>query len=54
MHSSGDGTPLKSLKIFVNGPIGGLIYEGRELKFCCAPCIAKFQANPQRSLTKLP
>jgi hypothetical protein len=31
-----------------------LIYEGRELKFCCAPCIEKFKANPQRYLAKLP
>lgn len=31
-----------------------LIYEGRELKFCCAPCIEKFKANPQHYLAKLP
>ncbi len=29
------------------------IYEGRELKFCCAPCVAEFEANPAAFLSKL-
>ncbi|MFZ2282078.1 MAG: hypothetical protein WAW39_30060 [Prosthecobacter sp.] len=30
-----------------------LVYQGQELKFCCAPCVKKFQANPTRYLAKL-
>lgn len=30
------------------------VHEGQEIKVCCAPCIAKFQANPGRFLAKLP
>ena len=29
------------------------IYEGRELKFCCAPCVEEFEANPAAFLSKL-
>ena len=29
------------------------IYEGREIKFCCAPCVAEFEANPAAFLSKL-
>lgn len=29
------------------------IYEGREVKFCCAPCVAEFEANPAVFLAKL-
>lgn len=30
-----------------------LVYQGRELKFCCAPCVKKFQANPAKYMAKL-
>lgn len=30
-----------------------LVYQGQELKFCCAPCVKKFQANPAKYLAKL-
>lgn len=30
------------------------VYEGREIKLCCKPCIKKFEANPARYLGKLP
>lgn len=29
------------------------VYNGQEIKFCCAPCIRKFERNPQEYLTKL-
>lgn len=30
-----------------------LVYQGQELKFCCAPCVKKFQANPAKYMAKL-
>lgn len=29
------------------------VYEGRQLKFCCKPCVRKFHLNPQKYLSKL-
>ena len=30
-----------------------LVHDGQEVKFCCQPCVAKFQADPQKYLNKL-
>lgn len=30
-----------------------IIYEGQTIKFCCAPCEAKFLKNPAKYLAKL-
>jgi len=30
-----------------------LIHEGQEVKFCCRPCVKKFQRDPQRYLAQL-
>lgn len=30
-----------------------IVHEGQEIKFCCKPCVAKFQANPAKYLSKL-
>ena len=30
------------------------VYNGQEIKFCCKPCIKKFEANPAKYLAKLP
>jgi len=30
-----------------------LVHEGREVKFCCAPCVRKFNANPEKYLARL-
>jgi len=30
------------------------IYDGQEIKFCCKPCVAKFEKNPAKYLAKLP
>ena len=30
-----------------------LVYQEQELKFCCAPCIEKFQKNPAKYLAKI-
>lgn len=29
-------------------------YGDREVKFCCKPCVAKFEKNPQKYLAALP
>ena len=28
-------------------------HEGQEIKFCCKPCVKKFDANPAKYLSKL-
>jgi YHS domain-containing protein len=30
------------------------VYDGQEIKFCCKPCVKKFEANKAKYLTKLP
>jgi len=30
------------------------VYDGQEVKFCCKPCVAEFEANPAEFLAKLP
>ncbi len=30
-----------------------IVYEGREIKFCCEPCVGKFLKKPERYLKKL-
>lgn len=30
------------------------VHDGREVKFCCAPCVEEFEANPEAFLEKLP
>ena len=30
------------------------VYADQEVKFCCKPCIAKFEKDPQKYLSKLP
>jgi hypothetical protein len=30
------------------------VYADQEVKFCCKPCIAKFEKDPQKYLAKLP
>lgn len=30
------------------------IYNGLEIKFCCKPCVKKFEANKEKFLAKLP
>jgi hypothetical protein len=30
-----------------------IVYEGQTIKFCCAPCEAKFRKNPAKYLAKL-
>jgi hypothetical protein len=30
------------------------VYADQEVKFCCKPCVAKFEKDPQKYLAKLP
>ncbi len=51
--------PLKTCLVSGNdldsmgGPITK-VYDGQEIKFCCKPCIKKFEANQAKYLTKMP
>lgn len=31
-----------------------IVYQNKELKFCCKMCVKKFQKSPQKYLNKLP
>ncbi len=51
--------PLDTCIVTDNGleSMGGslsLVHEGQEIKFCCEPCVGKFQRNPAKYLAKLP
>lgn len=51
--------PLKNCLVSGNelGSMGKPItkvYDGQEIKFCCKPCIKKFEANQAKFLSKLP
>lgn len=30
------------------------VYADQEVKFCCKPCVGKFEKDPQKYLAKLP
>jgi len=50
--------PLKVCLVTDNelGSMGKVItkvYDGREIKFCCKPCVKKFEANQAKYLAKL-
>ena len=51
--------PLKTCLVSGNelGAMGkpvSKVYNGQEIKFCCKPCIKKFEATPAKYLAKLP
>jgi hypothetical protein len=51
--------PLKNCLVSGNelGSMGKPItkvYGSQEIKFCCKPCIKKFEASPAKYLAKLP
>jgi len=35
------------------GPVITKVHNGQEIKFCCKPCVAKFEKNPDRFLAEL-
>lgn len=51
--------PLQTCIVSGNklGSMGKVIvksHQGEEIKFCCKPCVKKFDANPAKYLAKLP
>ena len=40
-------------KLGTMGPVITKVYGDKEVKFCCQPCVAKFEKNPQRYLAGL-
>ena len=51
--------PLKYCVVTDNelGSMGKVItkvYGDQQIKFCCKPCVAKFEKNPKKYLAKLP
>jgi len=51
--------PLKTCVVSGNtlGAMGDpvtKVYDGQEIKFCCKPCVKKFEANKAKYLSKLP
>lgn len=50
--------PLKTCLVTDNtlgsmGKVVTKVYDGRQIKFCCKPCVAKFEKNPSKYLSKL-
>ncbi len=50
--------PLKTCVVTDNelgsmGKVVTKVYDGQEVKFCCKPCVKKFDANPAKYLAKL-
>jgi hypothetical protein len=50
--------PLKECLVSQNelGSMGDVVtevYQGKEIKFCCKPCVKKFHANPEKYLARL-
>ena len=35
------------------GPVITKVYQGQEVKFCCKPCVKKFDANPAKYMADL-
>ena len=50
--------PLKTCLVTDNelgsmGKVVPKIHDGQQVKFCCKPCVKKFNANPAKYLAKL-
>jgi hypothetical protein len=51
--------PLKDCMVSDNelgsmGPVITRVHAGQEVKFCCKPCVKKFDDDPAAYLSKLP
>ncbi|MEK0449585.1 MAG: hypothetical protein RL088_1853 [Verrucomicrobiota bacterium] len=51
--------PLKTCIVTDNaldsmGDEQSIVHNGQTIKFCCEPCVEKFQKNPAKYLAKLP
>ncbi len=50
--------PIKTCLVTDNelgsmGKVVTKVYDGQQIKFCCKPCVKKFEANPAKYLSKL-
>ncbi len=59
LSAASSSYPLKTCVVTGNdlGSMGKAItkvHNGQEIKFCCKPCVKKFDANPAKFLSKLP
>jgi len=46
--------PVSGEKVGEMGPPVSIDYQGKKVSFCCDSCIAKFQKDPAKYLSKLP
>lgn len=40
-------------KLGTMGPVVAKVYGDKQVKFCCQPCVVKFEKDPQRYLAAL-
>jgi len=40
-------------KLGTMGPVVAKVYGNKQVKFCCQPCVVKFEKDPQRYLATL-
>ncbi|MFO0827433.1 MAG: hypothetical protein U0572_04715 [Phycisphaerales bacterium] len=45
--------PISGDKLGTKGPAIVKVYDGREIRFCCDACVAKFEKNPPKRLARL-
>lgn len=45
--------PVTDNELGSMGKVVTKVYDGQEVKFCCKPCVKKFEANPGKYLPKV-
>lgn len=50
---SSDMCAMTDNKLGSMGPVVTKVYQGKEVKFCCKPCVAKFEKNLEENLSNL-
>jgi YHS domain-containing protein len=57
--SAGVKTYTRDTCIVTDNKLGSMgtpvtkVYDGQQVKFCCKPCVAKFEKNPSKYLAKI-
>jgi YHS domain-containing protein len=57
--SAGVKTYTKDTCIVTDNKLGSMgtpvtkVYDGQQVKFCCKPCVGKFEKNPAKYLAKI-
>lgn len=52
-HYTSDKCIVTDNKLGSMGDPVTIIYKNQEVKFCCKPCVAKFNAHPDKYLAKI-